>query len=176
MNFVCIPACQSRYVRRMSVPYRGRHVPPEFLPRASHCLRPRLPASRTPHARLRYELARRSARQVRGRCLTKPDKVLRRQLSNASIVEMKCTKSNIVPAPGLEPGRPSFKGWWAANYPTPDQHTLLRINEYHDRESTIPAGPPSRYPRIPGHPRLVCYSFCARRPLMPAAAQPSILR
>ena len=38
-----------------------------------------------------------------------------------------CMKSNIVPAPGLEPGRPSFKGWWAANYPTPDQHTLLRI-------------------------------------------------
>ena len=29
-------------------------------------------------------------------------------------------KSDKVPAPGLEPGRPSFKGWWAANYPTPD--------------------------------------------------------
>jgi hypothetical protein len=31
-------------------------------------------------------------------------------------------KSDKVPAPGLEPGRPSFKGWWAANYPTPDRY------------------------------------------------------
>ncbi len=123
------------------------------------------------HARLRYELARWSAQQVRGRCLTKPDKVLHRQLSDASIIQTKCTKSNIVPAPGLEPGRSQLQRLVGCQLPyAGSTHTLLRINEYRDRESTIPAGPPSRYPRIPGHPWLVCYSFGARRPLMPAAA------
>ena len=47
---------------------------------------------------------------------------------SSTCVETTCLamgKSNIVPAPGLEPGRPSFKGWWAANYPTPERGTLL---------------------------------------------------
>ena len=58
------------------------------------------------------------------------------------------TESNVVPAPGLEPGRPSFKGWWAANYPTPESEHL-RTGRCHrrDRESTIPAGPLLRYQR-----------------------------
>ena len=33
-------------------------------------------------------------------------------------------KSNVVPAPGLEPGRAGFKGRWAANYPTPESEHL----------------------------------------------------
>ncbi len=103
------------------------------------------------HARLRYELARWSAQQVRGRCLTKPDKVLHRQLSDASIIQTKCTKSNIVPAPGLEPGRSQLQRLVGCQLPyAGSTHTLLRINEYRDRESTIPAGPPSRYSRILG--------------------------
>ena len=126
MNSVCTTPCLSRYARRLNVPYRGRHVSPGLLRPAPPCLRPRLPATRAARARLRHDLARFPERQVQGRCLIEPVSGCTGNMAMTSNTHISCMKSNIVPAPGLEPGRPSFKGWWAANYPTPDQHTLLQ--------------------------------------------------
>src|ERR1700751_1369138 len=45
---------------------------------------------------------------------------LSRGYETHKIDEFTICKSNIVPAAGLEPAQASFKGWWAANYPTPE--------------------------------------------------------
>ena len=74
-------------------------------------------------------------------------------------------KSNLVPAPGLEPGRPSFKGWWAANYPTPDSEHLVLADAAVAAtvKSTIPAGPSLRYQRSLGIER-PAFRSCDRDP------------
>lgn len=93
--------------------YRSRHVGPMV----SSVSVPRLPTLMPrPHA---FTGGRPVGRAVRD--------VSRRQLDAApgrhrfgGYGQEARYKSDKVPAPGLEPGRPSFKGWWAANYPTPD--------------------------------------------------------
>jgi hypothetical protein len=126
MNFVCTSRGLSRHVRHLNVPYRSRHVPPGFL--VSGVALPLTAPTRLAcaHARLRtiWQAGRRG-RPEAGAALSRVA-WLNGQLGDDINHANQMHESNIVPAPGLEPGRPSFKGWWAANYPTPDQRTLLR--------------------------------------------------
>src|SRR5271165_4485767 len=110
MNFVCTPPVLSQDARHLDLSYRGRHVSPGLLRPAPPCLRPRLPATRAARARLRHDLARFPARQVQGRCLIEPVNCCTGNMAMTSNTHISRMKSNIVPAPGLEPGRPSFKG------------------------------------------------------------------
>ena len=93
--------------------YRSRHVPPMV----SLVSVPRLPTLMPrPHAFTGGMPAGRAVRDVSWRQL---DVGPGRRRFGGYGQETRY-KSDKVPAPGLEPGRPSFKGWWAANYPTPD--------------------------------------------------------
>jgi hypothetical protein len=93
--------------------YRSRHVPPMV----SLVSVPRLPTLMPrPHAFTGGMPAGRAVRDVSWRQL---DAGPGRRRFGGYGQETRY-KSDKVPAPGLEPGRPSFKGWWAANYPTPD--------------------------------------------------------
>src|ERR1700742_4094779 len=53
---------------------------------------------------------------------------LSRGYETHKIDEFTICKSNIVPAAGLEPALPSFKGWWAANYPTPERDHMCYLD------------------------------------------------
>src|ERR1700749_724192 len=54
---------------------------------------------------------------------------LSRGYETHKIDEFTICKSNIVPAAGLEPALPSFKGWWAANYPTPERDHMCYLDQ-----------------------------------------------
>ena len=106
--------------RSVSLPPRLAHVP--FRPTlgsvaSTHRTRP--------HAPDRAVIPGQTDRRGPSECLVRARPgAAKRSFTRTSSRPTSWTKSNIVPVPGLEPGRPSFKGWWAANYPTPDQHTV----------------------------------------------------
>jgi hypothetical protein len=116
MNSVCPPDFASQNARRMDSPYRSRH--PSVI--MSGCDQHGLPGSGgAMHGR-------NAGRGSPSGCWSPQQRPTSCQNGSSPDRGMagKLNKSNTVPAPGLEPGRPSFKGWWAANYPTPDCGTI----------------------------------------------------